>query len=144
MIGSERNLTIREIEDGEEFVAWLADLVSDFPSRRGQDLSTEQRHLALTNEIGDWVGGLHYTLRGGVATLAEMGVIPSERGRGHAFRLLTAFEEHARGQDAHLVELWSPDLRAEPLLSALGWRKVLTRHEYFNGQTWHLLDKPLR
>ncbi len=141
MIGSERNLTIHEIEDGEEFSAWLGELLDNHPSTRLVDLSIEQRHLALANEIGDWIGGVRYTLRGGVATLMEIGVVPAERGRGHALRLLTAFQAHAEADGAHLAEFWTSTLQTEPLLSALGWKLRLTRDGYWNGARWYLFER---
>ena len=143
MIGSERNLTIREISDGDEFAGWLREVIEQSPSTPEGDLLQETRHLALTNEIGDWIGGLRYTLRGGVAHLADIAIVEPERGHGHAFRLLTAFEAHARGEGAHLAEFWIDDLRTEPLLSALGWERRLRRDGYWNGGTWYLMDREL-
>ena len=143
MIGSERNLHIREMEDGDEFVHWLAELIEQHPSHPGVDAGAVDKHLVLTNEIGDWIGGVRYILRGGVAHLLEIGIAPHERGQGHSFRLLTAFEESARSHMAHLAEFWTDDLGGEALLSALGWRLVLTREGYIGGRTWHLLEKHL-
>ncbi len=95
----------------------------------------------LSNEIGDWVGGLRFTLRGGVAQLIGVGVTPGERHQGHAHRLLAAFEARAVEEDAHLVEFWTDDLRAEGLLAALGWRRVMQRDRYIGNRTWLLMEK---
>ncbi len=136
-------VTIREIEQGEEFAAWLADLSQDEANHSGAESFVEDKYLLLTNEIGDWVGGLRYTLRGGVAHLLEIAVAPAERHKGHAHLLLAAFEEHARVCDAHLAEFWTNDLRSEALLAAFGWRRVLERPGYIGGDTWYLMDKTL-
>lgn len=141
MVKPDRDLKIREMQDGEDFAAWLSDLTSSDPDT-GYAALTEH-HLVLTNEIGDWIGGLRFTMRGGVATLIDIGVIPSERGQGHALRLLEAFEAHAVEDSAHLIEFWTDQLSIEPLLAALGWRRVATRADYVGGRTWHLLEKRL-
>lgn len=143
MIDAERNLHIREMEDGDEFVQWLAELIDAYPSEGGIDTAVAEKHLVLTDEIGDWIGGIRYTLRGGVAHLLEIGIAPHERGRGHTFRLLTAFEENAREHAAHLAEFWTDDLSGEALLSALGWRPVMVREGYIGGRAWHLFEKRL-
>ena len=64
----------------------------------------------LTDEIGDWIGGIRFTLRGGVAHVVDIGVVPGERGRGHALRLLEAFEAHAEAAGAHLIEFWTDQM----------------------------------
>lgn len=141
MVNSERELTVREVGDDEEFAAWLHELTHDFPS--AEDLTLEDRHLVLTDEIGDWIGGLRYIMRGGVAKILEIGIRPESRRRGHALRLLEGFENAARDRGAHLVEFWSHHLGLEPILSAVGWRLVLTRPGYIAGRTWYLLEKRL-
>jgi len=141
MVNSERELTIREVRDDEEFGAWLSELAQEFPS--GSDTSLEEHHLVLTDEIGDWIGGLRYMLRGGVAQILEIGVRPDERGRGHALRLLEGFEAAAREHDAHVVEFWTDRLGLEPLLAAFGWTLIATRPTYIGGRTWYLLEKRL-
>lgn len=137
----ERDLTIREMREGEDFAAWLADLTANDPDA-GYTALTEH-HLVLTDEIGDWIGGIRFTVRGGVAHVVDIGVVPGERGRGHALRLLEAFERHAEESGAHLIEFWTDQLSVEPLLAAFGWRLVLTRPDYVGGKTWHLLEKRL-
>jgi GNAT superfamily N-acetyltransferase len=132
-----RDLTVREMLAGEEFPAWLADLTAEEPG------PTEERHLVLSDEIGDWVGGLRYVMRGGVAHVLDVGVVPSERHQGHGLRLLQAFEEHARDRGAHLLEFWTDRDPVEPLLGALGWRRVASRDNYVGGRTWHLMAKRL-
>lgn len=132
-----RDLTVREMLEGEEFGAWLADLTAADAG------PAEERHLVLSDEIGDWVGGLRYLVRGGVAHVLDVGVVPSERHQGHGLRLLQAFEDHARERGAHLAEFWTDRLGLEPLLSALGWRRVASRDHYVGGRTWHLMAKRL-
>lgn len=137
----ERDLTIREMREGEDFAAWLADLTANDPDAGYTALA--EHHLVLTDEIGDWIGGIRFTVRGGVAHVVDIGVVPSERGRGHALRLLEAFERHSEESGAHVIEFWTDQLSIEPLLAALGWRRVLTRPDYVGGRTWHLLEKRL-
>lgn len=138
MVNSQRDLTIREIQDDEEFAAWLGELTA------AETGGTQDRHLVLTDEIGDWIGGLRYLARGGVAQVLDLGIVPQERGRGHAFRLLQAFEEHARERGSHLLEFWTDRLGLEPLLAALGWRRVASRKDYIDGNQWHLMEKRLQ
>jgi GNAT superfamily N-acetyltransferase len=98
----------------------------------------------LSNEIGDWIGGLRYWLRGGVAHLVDVVVLPQERHRGHAHRLLAAFEERAVDGGAHLAEFWTDDERSEGLLAALGWNPIFRRENYIGQQPWALMEKRLR
>ena len=136
-----RELTIREIEQDEEFSEWLSEVLHEEHETEGTAFQSEDHHLVLANEIGDWIGGLRYALRGGVAHLMELAVVAEERHQGHAHRLLAAFEKHARLSEAHLVEFWTQDLRSEALLAAFGWRRVMERPDYIGGETWYLLDK---
>ncbi len=138
-----RYLTIREIDQDEEFAEWMGDVLQEEVDSRGTGFSTADHYLVLANEIGDWIGGLRYTLRGGVAHLLELVIIEDERHQGYGHRLLGAFEEHARLTGAHLVEFWTQDLRSEALLAAFGWRRVLERPNYIGQDTWFLLEKPL-
>jgi GNAT superfamily N-acetyltransferase len=141
MVHSERELRVREIQDDEEFGVWLSELTHDYPV--GGDMALEDRHLVLTDELGDWIGGLRFLLRGGVAQIVEIGVTPEERGRGHAIRLLEGFEHTARDAGAHLIEFWTDKTDLEPILGAVGWRRVATRPGYVGGRTWYLLEKHL-
>lgn len=134
MVEETRRLTIREVSEGEEFSAWLDEL---------NDRQDGERHLVLTDEIGDWIGGLRYTLRDGVAQVVEVGVIPRERHQGHAHRLLAAFEQRATEQGAHLFECWTDHLVEEGILEASGWSPILRREGYIGGRTWWLLEKRL-
>jgi len=136
-------LTIREMENGEEFADWFADLTQQEEEATGEAVFVEDHYLILSNEIGDWIGGLRYTLRGGVAQVQEIAVRPEERGRGHGHRLLYAFEERAREAGAHLAEFWTDDVAGEPELLAHGWRRVIRREGYIANRTWYLLDKEL-
>ncbi len=138
-----RELTIREIDQDEEFAEWMADVLRDEADSKGNGFSTEDHYLVLANEIGDWIGGLRYCLRGGVAHLLELVIIEDERHQGYGHRLLGAFEEHACVTGAHLVEFWTQDLRSEALLAAFGWRRVLERANYIAQDTWFLLEKSL-
>jgi GNAT superfamily N-acetyltransferase len=135
-------LTIRDMEQDEDFAAWFADLL-EMEESRGVGFHLDDRYLVLSNEIGDWVGGLRFTLRGGVATLLELVVTPEERHRGHAHRLLGAFEDRAVEAESHLAEFWTDDDRSEALLVALGWRVVLRRDVYIGQRPWTLMEKPL-
>lgn len=139
MVKDERQLTIREMDEGEEFSAWLNDLTERFGTER--DDAIDERHLVLADEIGDWIGGLRWSLRGGVAQVMDIGVLPRERHQGHAHRLLSAFEARATEQGAHLLEFWTDHETEEGLLSALGWRRVLRRENYIGGRAWFLLEK---
>ena len=141
MVNSDRELTIREARDDEEFGAWLSELIREDAEDSAAGL--EERHLVLTDEIGDWIGGLRYTLRGGVASIVEIGVTRAERGRGHALRLLEAFERAAAENGAHVLEFWTDSLAIEPLLAAFGWRRITSRPDYITRQEWHLLEKRL-
>lgn len=136
-------ITIREMEQDEEFSAWFSDLLSEEDEAEGTSSRVEDRYLVLSSEIGDWVGGLRYTLQGGVAHLVEVAVAPSERRQGHAHRLLAAFEERAASNGAHLVEFWTDDLRSEAFLGAIGWRRVMVRDGYIGGDTWYLMEKAI-
>lgn len=136
-------ITIREMEQDEEFSAWFSDLLSEEDDAEGTSSRVEDRYLVLSSEIGDWVGGLRYTLQGGVAHLVELAVAPAERRQGHAHRLLGAFEERAASHGAHLMEFWTDDLRSGALLEALGWRRTLARPGYIGGRTWYLMEKTI-
>ena len=137
------DITIREMEQDEEFSAWFSELLSEEDAAEGTSSRVEDRYLVLSSEIGDWVGGLRYTLQGGVAHLVEVAVGPAERGQGHAHRLLAAFEERAATNGAHLVEFWTDDLRSESFLLAIGWRRVIARTGYIGGRDWYLMEKTI-
>ena len=137
------DITIREMEQDEEFSAWFSELLSEEDAAEGTSSRVEDRYLVLSSEIGDWVGGLRYTLQGGVAHLVEVAVAPAERGQGHAHRLLAAFEGRAATNGAHLVEFWTDDLRSESFLLAIGWRRVIARTGYIGGRDWYLMEKTI-
>lgn len=140
MVKDERQLTIREMDEGEEFSAWLNDLTERFDDDSAQ-ATIEERHLVLSDEIGDWIGGLRWTLRGGAAQVIDIGVLPQERHQGHAHRLLNAFENRASEAGAHVLEFWTEHIEEEGILSVLGWNRILTREGYIGGRTWYLLEK---
>ncbi len=136
-------LKIREMEQDGDFSAWFSDLVAEEGDAAGWGSPVNDRYLVLSNEIGDWIGGLRFSLRGGVAHLLDVVVLPIERHQGYGHRLLAAFEERSNEAGAHLAEFWTDDLDSEGLLAALGWRVVLRREGYIGGRPWTLLEKPL-
>jgi ribosomal protein S18 acetylase RimI-like enzyme len=136
-------LIIREIGQDDDFAHWFHELLEE----GAEDAAVgpaDDRYLVLSNEIGDWIGGLRFSLRGGVAQLIEIAIAPAERSQGHAHRLLAAFEVRAREEAAHLAEFWTDDLAAEGLLAALGWHRVMLRPGYLGGREWLLMEKPLK
>jgi GNAT superfamily N-acetyltransferase len=134
--------TIREMGQDEDFAAWFSELL-DQEDAPGWPGAPDDRYLILSNEIGDWVGGLHYWLRGGVAHVVDVMILPEERHQGHAHRLLAAFEERAIDAGAHLAEFWTDDTRSEGLLAAFGWRRVVSRPDYVGRRSWTLMEKQL-
>lgn len=141
--GSMSELTIREMEQDEDFAAWYSELLELEEDPQGFSGPLDERYLILSNEIGDWIGGLRYWLRGGVAHLVDVVVLPQERHKGHAHRLLAAFEQRAAESGAHLAEFWTDDERSEGLLAALGWRRIFHRQNYVGRRAWSLMEKPL-
>jgi ribosomal protein S18 acetylase RimI-like enzyme len=132
---------IRDMEKGEEFAEWFADLLLRHDEETGLDAHRDDRYLVLSNEIGDWIGGLRYSLQGGVAQLLELAVAPEARHQGHAHRLLQAFEQRAIESDAHVAEFWTDDTRSEAFLVAFGWNQILTRKDYIGRRNWYLMEK---
>jgi GNAT superfamily N-acetyltransferase len=133
---------IREIGQDDDFGHWFHELL-EVEAGESSIGPSDDRYLVLSNEIGDWIGGLRFSLRGGVAQLIEIGITPAERSQGHAHRLLAAFELRATEEGAHLAEFWTDDLDAEGLLSALGWHRVMLRDYYLGGRAWLLMEKRL-
>lgn len=136
-------VTIREMDQNEDFTAWYWEHLEEELDAEGASDQVDQHYLILSNEIGDWVGGLRYWQRGGVAHLMDILVVPDERHRGHAHRLLAAFEARAIEHGAHLAEFWTGDSRSEGLLSALGWHCIFRRDNYIGHKEWALMEKPL-
>jgi GNAT superfamily N-acetyltransferase len=136
-------LTIRDMEQDEDFAAWFSEILEQEEDPAGWSSALDERYLILSNEIGDWIGGLRYWLRAGVAHLVDIVVLPHERHRGHAHRLLAAFEQRAIESGAHLAEFWTDDSRSEGLLAALGWRRIFVREGYLGRRTWSLMEKAL-
>lgn len=135
------DVIIRDMEKGEEFAEWFADLLMRHDEETGLDSHRDDRYLVLSNEIGDWIGGLRYSLQGGVAQLLELAVSPEERHHGHAHRLLQAFEQRAIESEAHVAEFWTDDMRSEAFLVAFGWTQILTRKDYIGRRSWYLMEK---
>jgi GNAT superfamily N-acetyltransferase len=136
-------LTIREMEQDEDFAAWYSELLEQEEDPQGYSGALDERYLILSNEIGDWVGGLRYWLRGGVAHLVDVVVLPQERHQGHAHRLLAAFEQRAAEIGAHVAEFWTDDERSEGLLAAFGWNRIFHRDNYIGHRHWSLMEKRL-
>lgn len=136
-------LTIREMGQDEDFSAWFSELLEQDEERPGSHGAQDEHYLILSNEIGDWIGGLRYWLRGGVAHLVDVVVLPQERHQGHAHRLVAAFEARAVESGGHLAEFWTDDDRSDALLSALGWRRIFRREGYIGRQPWSLMEKRL-
>lgn len=137
-------LIIREMGQDEDFAAWYSDLLEQEADAEGRGNPLDERYLILSNQIGDWVGGLRYWLRGGVAHLVDVVVLPQERHQGHAHRLMAAFEERAAESGAHLAEFWTDDERSEGLLAALGWSRIFHREDYMDRRAWSLMEKHLK
>ena len=136
-------LIIREMDQGEEFAAWFHDLVERQDHDTGSQLRYDDHLLVLTNETGDWVGGVRYFLRGGVAHLLEFAVTESEEHLGYGIRLLEAFEGRAAEAGAHLLEFWTNDLESAEIYRDLGWTQVFRRPRYVGGEEWVLMEKDL-
>ncbi|MFZ5623067.1 MAG: GNAT family N-acetyltransferase [Gemmatimonadota bacterium] len=139
-----KTANIREMERGEDFAEWFADLLDrDAAGDEFRNPPPDERYLVLSNEVGDWIGGLRYQVRGGVAHLLDIAVAPEERGQGHGHLLLGAFEDRAREAGAHVAEFWTASHGVEAWLVALGWKIVLHRDDYFDHGAWILMEKRL-
>ena len=136
-------LIIREMDRGEEFANWFGDLVERQDAASGSNLRYDDHLLVLTNEVGDWVGGVRYYLRGGVAHLLEFAVVEHEEHLGYGIRLLESFEGRAAEAGAHLLEFWTNDLESAAIYQDLGWREVVCRPRYVGGDSWVLMEKAL-
>src|ERR1041385_3371411 len=79
-------LKIREMEQDGDFAGWFSELVAETEEAAGWGNPINDRYLVLSNEIGDWIGGLRFSLRGGVAHLLDVAGIPHERHQGHPHR----------------------------------------------------------
>lgn len=137
-------LTIREMDRGEDFETWFADLVGKQDADTGSHLQYDHHLLVLTNAVGDWVGGVRYYLRGGVAHLLEFAVVEHEEHLGYGLRLLETFEARAGEAGAHLLEFWTNDLESASIYADLGWTQVVCRPRYVGGDEWVLMEKPLQ
>lgn len=136
-------LIIRDMDAGEEFVAWFAELVERQDETTGAHLSYHDRHLILTNDLGDWVGGVRFHVRGGVAHLLEFAVEADHEEVGYGLRLMEAFEQRALDSGVHLAEFWTNDFESAEVYRALGWREVVRREDYVGRGPWVLLEKRL-
>ena len=136
-------IKITTMDQDDDFAAWLTELLEHEAEEAGQPTGFDDRYLGLTDAIGDWIGGLRYYVRGGVAHLLDLVVAEPYRNQGHAHRLLAAFEARAASEGAHLAEFWTDDARAEGLLGALGWSIVVRRTRYMNEGSWTLMEKRL-
>jgi GNAT superfamily N-acetyltransferase len=131
------------MEQDKDFAAWYSELLEMEEDPQGYSGALDERYLILSNEIGDWIGGLRYWLRGGVAHLVDVVVLPQERHQGHAHRLLAAFERRAAEIGAHVAEFWTDDDRSEGLLAAFGWNRIFHRDNYMGHRNWSLMEKRL-
>lgn len=136
-------LIIRDMEEGEEFAAWFAELVGRQDATTGAHLSYQDRHLILTDDLGDWIGGVRFHVRGGVAHLLEFAVEAAHEDVGYGLRLLEAFERRALDAGAHLAEFWTNDFESAGVYGALGWHEVVRREEYVGRGPWVLMEKRL-
>ena len=136
-------LIIRDMEEGEEFAAWFAELVERQDATTGAHLSYHDRHLILTDDLGDWIGGVRFHVRGGVAHLLEFAVEAAHEDVGYGLRLLEAFERRALDAGAHLAEFWTNDFESAGVYGALGWNEVVRREEYVGRGPWVLMEKRL-
>ncbi len=137
------DVRITPMDQDQDFAAWLTELLEREAAEAGLPTGFDDHYIGLTSQVGDWVGGLRFYVRGGVAHLLDLAVTTPERGQGHAHRLLAAFEERAALEGAELAEFWTDDDRAEGLLAALGWRLVFRRPNYMHGRAWSLMEKTL-
>ena len=53
-------LTIRDMEQDEDFAAWFSEILEQEEDPAGWSSALDERYLILSNEIGDWIGGLRY------------------------------------------------------------------------------------
>lgn len=136
-------LRIRDAASDEDFAEWFEDLLERERMEGNESAGSEERYLILSDDVGDWIGGARYFLRGGVGHLMEMAVAPEHRHQGHGARLLSAFEDRCAESGAHLVEFWSANEGSTALLGALGWRQVVLRQDYIGHRQWRLLEKRL-
>jgi hypothetical protein len=51
-------LIIREMEQDDDFAAWYSELIEQEEEAAGRSGGPVERYLMLSNEIGDWIGGL--------------------------------------------------------------------------------------
>ncbi len=136
-------LRISAMDQDEDFANWLTEQLEREAAEAGEPSGFQDYYLGLTSEVGDWIGGLRYYVRGGVAHLLDLIVAPEYRNQGHGHRLLAAFEQRAAEEGAHLAEFWTDDERAQGLLAALGWTVVVRRPRYMHERPWTLMEKRL-
>ena len=137
------DVKITSMDRHQDFAEWLNELLEREAQYAGTPNGFEDHYIGLTSELGDWVGGLRFYVRGGVAHLLDLAVEESHRGQGFAHRLVEAFEARAREEGADLAEFWTDDERAEGFLAAVGWERVVRRPRYMFGRAWTLMEKPL-
>lgn len=137
------DVKITSMDRHQDFAEWLNELLEREAEYAGTPNGFEDHYIGLTSELGDWVGGLRFYVRGGVAHLLDLAVEESHRGQGFAHRLVEAFEARAREEGADLAEFWTDDERAEGFLAAVGWERVVRRPRYMFGRAWTLMEKPL-
>jgi hypothetical protein len=62
---------ISTMDQDEDFAAWLTELLEREAEEAGLPTGFDDRYIGLTDAIGDWIGGLRYYVRGGVAHLLD-------------------------------------------------------------------------
>src|SRR5688500_20117440 len=77
-VKAERQLTIREMDEGEEFSARLNDLTERY-EEGAADEAVEERHLVLSDESGEWIGGRRWCRPAGGAERRDRGGLPRPR-----------------------------------------------------------------
>jgi len=99
--------------------------------------------IAFTAERdGTIIGVATGRVHAGVAHLNELMVAAGERNGGIGARVLSAFEEWAASQGAHLCELETRrDGGAQRFYERHGWQVRFVRDDYYNHAAWVLMVK---
>ena len=90
---------ISTMDQDEDFAAWLTELLEREAEEAGLPTGFDDRYIGLTDAIGDWIGGLRYYVRGGVAHLLDLVVAEAYRKQGHAHRLLARSRSAPRSRE---------------------------------------------
>ena len=82
------DVKITSMDRHQDFAEWLNELLEREAEEAGHPSGFHDHYIGLTSELGDWVGGLRFYVRGGVAHLLDLAVAESHRGQGHAHTML--------------------------------------------------------